>query len=86
MNAGTGQKAWADENSHPNFGALLDAGSVILALPSDSELIAFTPSGKEYEELARIKVSDTPVYAHPVIAGNRIYVKDEATLTMWTIE
>ncbi|MFC1560905.1 PQQ-binding-like beta-propeller repeat protein [Candidatus Latescibacterota bacterium] len=86
MNAGTGQTAWADENSHPNFGALLDAGSVILALPSDSELISFTPSGKGYEELARIKVSDTPVYAHPVIAGNRIYVKDEATLTMWTIE
>jgi len=86
MNAGTGQTAWADENSHRNFGALLDAGSVILALPSDSELIVFTPSGKEYEELARIKVSDTPVYAHPVIAGNMIYVKDEATLTMWTIE
>ena len=86
MNAATGQTAWADEKSHKNFGAILDAGSVILALPSDSELIAFTPSGKEYEELARIKVSDTPVYAHPVIAGNMIYVKDEETLTMLAIE
>ncbi len=86
MNAENGETAWADDTSHKNFGAVLDAGSVILALPSDSELIAFTPSGKEYEELARIKVADTPVYAHPVIAGNMIYIKDNETLTMWTIE
>ena len=86
MNAGSGQLAWTDDTSHKNFGALLDAGSVILALPSDSELIAFEPDSKEYVELARIKVADTPVYAHPVIVGNRIYVKDQETLTMWTID
>jgi len=86
MNADTGQIAWTDDTSHKNFGALLGAGSVILALPSESELIVFKPSSKEYEELARIKVADTPVYAHPVIAGNRIYLKDNETLTMWTID
>jgi len=46
----------------------------------------FKPNGEKYEELARIKVADTPVYAHPVLAGNLIYVKDENTLTMFTIE
>lgn len=86
MNAGTGQIAWADSAGHKNFGAVLDAGSVILALPSDPELIAFKPNGKQYEELARIKVAETPVYAHPVVSGNRIYVKDQETLTLWTIE
>ena len=86
MNAGTGKTAWTDDSSHKNFGALLDAGSVIFALPSESELIAFKPSGKEYEELTRIKVANTPVYTHPVIAGNRIYIKDNEILTMWTIE
>lgn len=86
LNADTGQAAWTDDGSHKNFGSLLDAGSVILALTSDSELIAFKPSSKEYTEQLRIKVSDTPVYAHPVVAGNRIYVKDQESLTMWTIE
>ena len=57
-----------------------------MALPSNSELIAFKPSDKEYTELARIKVADTPTYAHPVIAGNRIYVKDGKTLAMWMIK
>ncbi|MFC1539737.1 PQQ-binding-like beta-propeller repeat protein [Candidatus Latescibacterota bacterium] len=86
MNAKTGETVWADETSHKNFGSVLDAGSVILALPSDPELIAFTPSAKGYNELARIKIAETPVYAHPVIAGNMIYVKDEEKLTLWAIE
>ncbi len=86
MNATSGQAAWTDSINHKNFGSLLDAGSVILALSSKSELIVFKPSDKEYAEIAHVKVADTPTYAHPVIAGNRIYVKDEETLAMWTIE
>jgi hypothetical protein len=58
----------------------------LLALPSTSELIVFKPIGKEYAELARIKVAETPVYAHPVIAGNRVFVKDQDSVTLWTIE
>ena len=86
MNARTGQAAWADTNRLSNFGAILDAGPVLLALPEKSGLIAFKPSDKQYEELARIKVSETPIYAHPVVAGNRIFVKDQDSLTLWTIE
>ncbi len=86
MNARTGQAAWTDSTKYKKFGSLLDAGSVILALPSNSELIAFKPSDKEYAELARIKVADTPTYAHPVIAANRIFVKDQETVAMWTID
>ncbi|GAI36480.1 unnamed protein product, partial [marine sediment metagenome] len=79
INAKTGQTAWTDSTprGRGGFAAIVDAGSVILALPSNSELIAFKPSGKEYAELARIKVSDTPTYAQPVIAGNRVFIKDK---------
>jgi len=88
LNAQTGQTAWIDTTRRGSggFAAILDAGSILLALPSNSELIAFKPSDKEYTELARIKVADKPTYAHPVIAGNRIYVRDEETLAMWMIE
>jgi len=57
-----------------------------MALPSSSELIVYKPSDKEYSELARIKVSETPSYSHPVIAGNRIFIKDQDTVTMFVIE
>jgi outer membrane protein assembly factor BamB len=87
INAENGQTAWTDSEQHGRgFAAMVDAGSCLLALPSTSELIAFKPSGSKYEELARIKVADTDTYAHPVIAGSRIFVKDQDSLAMLTIE
>ncbi|MCR4412460.1 MAG: PQQ-like beta-propeller repeat protein [Thermoguttaceae bacterium] len=83
MDAKTGKLLWTDTGKHDRFGAVLDAGSVILALPGNSELIAFRPSDKQYEELARIKVAETPTYAHPVIAGNRVFIKDKDAVTLF---
>ena len=68
------------------YGSVVDAGSVLLALTPASELIAFQPSDKAYTELARIKVAGTPTYAYPVIAGNRIFVQDQNSVTLWAIE
>jgi len=88
INAQTGQTAWTDttQRGRGGFGAIVDAGSCLLALPSNSELIALEPSGTKYAELARIKVSETPTYAHPVIAGNRVFIKDQETVTMLMVE
>lgn len=88
VNAQTGQTAWTDatERDRSGFAAIVDAGSVVLALPSSSELIVFKPSGEEYAEVAKLKVADTPTFAHPVIAGNKIFVKDEETVAMCTVE
>lgn len=88
INAQTGQTAWIDQaqQDRGGFGAVVSAGSCLLALPSSSELIVVKPGAQQYEEVARIKVSDTPTYAHPVVAGNRIFVKDQETVTMYTVE
>ena len=60
---------------------------MLLALTSDRQLVAFQPSSKEYKELARYEVSDSATWAVPIIAGNRIFVKDKkGSLTLWTIE
>ncbi|MHC4460385.1 MAG: outer membrane protein assembly factor BamB family protein [Planctomycetota bacterium] len=88
IDAKTGQTAWTDSTSRGRggFAAIVDAGPCLLALPSNSELLVFKTSGKEYAELARIKVADTATYAQPVVAGKRIYVKAQETLAMLTIE
>ncbi|MHC4648940.1 MAG: PQQ-binding-like beta-propeller repeat protein [Planctomycetota bacterium] len=87
IDAQTGQVGWTDATKHGRgFAAIIDAGSVLLALPSTSELIVFKPSGTAYAELARIKMAETATYAHPVVAGKRVFVKDEDCLTLWTIE
>ena len=70
----------------PSHSAILDAGSVMLALPAGSEWIAFKPNEKQYEETARIKAAETRTYAHPVAAGRRVFVEDKESLTMWTVD
>ena len=46
----------------------------------------FEPSEKSYIELAKYKVAETEVYAHPIIAGDKIYVKDKTMLTCWSLK
>lgn len=82
-----GKTAWVDAAQHGRgFAAIVDAGSVLLALPSTSELIVYKPNPQKYEEVARIKVAATATYAHPVIAGSRIFVRDQDAVTLLTVE
>jgi len=41
---------------------------------------------KAYTEIASIEVADTQTYAHPVLAGNRLFVRDQDSLTLWLIQ
>ncbi len=88
IDALTGNTAWTDTIKHDRggFAALLDVGPYIMALPSSSELIFIKPVKEAYSELAKIKVANLPTYATPVIAGNRIYIRDENTISMWMIQ
>ncbi len=82
----TGATLWEDTVNRGNNGALVDAGAVIFATTVNSELAVFRPSEKEYEELARFKVADTEVWAHPVLAGKRVFVRDRENVALWLIQ
>jgi outer membrane protein assembly factor BamB len=90
MDAKTGDVLWSDTTKRGECGAILDTGSVLLALTSDGQLVAFKPGNKGFEEVAKYKVSDKDgidgPWAYPIIAGNRVFVKDSDSLTLWTIE
>ena len=53
VNSQTGQTAWIDPTSRDRggFTSIVDTGSVVMALPSNSELIVLKPNDKEYTEL-----------------------------------
>ena len=85
INAQDGKTAWLDKTAHGRgFAAIVDAGTVLMALPSTSEFIVYKPDGKEYSEIARIKAADTETYAYPVVAGDRIFVRDRDALMLFT--
>ena len=87
VSAETGKTAWVDPTGgRGGFGSIVDAGSVLVALTSKSQLTAFEPSEKQYSELANLKVSDKPTYAYPVLAGNRLFVKDQDSVALLSVE
>ena len=86
MNATTGQTAWIDTKLHNDFGTIVDAGSVIIALPQTSNLVVFKPDVKAYTEVTTIKVAETPTYSYPVLSGNKLYIKDKESLALLTVK
>jgi outer membrane protein assembly factor BamB len=52
-------------------------------LPSNSDMIVFKPDGDKFSHIRTYKVSDAQTYAHPVVSGNRIFVKDQESLALW---
>jgi len=87
LDAKTGKTAWIDPTvtDHMGFGTLLDVGVAMLALPSSGELIAFKPIAQAYTEQARLKIAETPTYGSPIIAGKRIFVKDQDAVILWVL-
>ena len=86
MNASTGKTEWIDAKLHNDFGTIVDAGSVIIALPQTSNLVVFKPDQKAYTEVATIKVADTPTYSYPLLTGNMLFVKDKESLSMMILK
>jgi hypothetical protein len=68
------------------YGAVVDAGSVLLALSPAGELVVFQPSAEAFNEVARYKVANEGTYAYPVAVGNAIYIKDRDSLARWGVE
>jgi hypothetical protein len=64
----------------------VDAGSVLLALTPSAQLIIFEPSDKELKQLASYKVAAGQTHAYPVASGNRIFIKDKDSVTLWTVD
>ena len=68
------------------FGSIVDAGSVLFALTPSAQLIVFEASDKEFKQLASYKVAAGQTHAYPVASGNRIFIKDKDSLTLWMVE
>ena len=62
-----------------------DLGELLFLLNDSGELIVARPSRAGFEPLKRYVVADSATWAQPAITGNRIFVKDVSSLTLWTL-
>ncbi|MCL4179780.1 MAG: PQQ-binding-like beta-propeller repeat protein [Verrucomicrobia bacterium] len=82
-----GQTAWtAPTGDRGGFGTIVSAGQVLLLLTPKAELVVFPASSTEYKPIKTYKVADAETYAYPVVSGNRIYVKDQDSVALWTVD
>jgi outer membrane protein assembly factor BamB len=83
----TGKTLWTSEGRQaPNAGAaMLKAGEFVLILDETGQLLVTRASRTAFEVVKKYKVADTETFAQPTFSGNRIFVKDVSTLTLWTL-
>ncbi len=87
IDAKDGKTEWtAPSGGRRGFGSVVDAGSVLMALTPASQLVVFEPNDKEYKQVASVKVAESDTYAYPIVAGNRLFVKDQDSVTSWAID
>lgn len=82
----TGKTLWTSDGRLADSATLVRAGATMFALTTNAELLVFKDSEKQYEQLAHYKVAETPTWAHPVLLAKSILIKDEAKLTLWSLE
>ena len=85
LDAKDGKTLWTSTLGGRGFACVVDAGSVLLALTPQGDLVAFEPSDKEYKKVAGYKVG-SDIYAYPIASGKGLYAKDKAAVTFWAIE
>jgi outer membrane protein assembly factor BamB len=85
VDAATGKTLWLSEPRQAGNAALATAGDLIFSLEDDGELVVLRNSATGFEPLRRYKVADTQTWTQPAISGNRIFVKDVSSLTLWTL-
>ena len=85
VDAGTGKVLWTSDGRQANNVALVRAGDVLFSLEQDGELVVLRASLAGFEPLRRYQVAEAETWTQPAISGNRIFVKDVSTLTLWTL-
>jgi outer membrane protein assembly factor BamB len=81
----SGARVWSSMPRQGENAAIVRAGAVLISLEDDGELMVGRVTGAEFQELKRYTVSDEGTWAAPVVSGNRIFVKDVSSLSLWTV-
>jgi outer membrane protein assembly factor BamB len=84
LDAKTGKTLWRGAPRQATNAAIVRAGSVMFLLKEDGELIVARPDAAGLNPVKTYSVADSATWAQPTIAGNRIFVKDDTGLTLWT--
>jgi len=81
----TGKIMW--QNRSVGKGSLMAADGMLYVLSENHEIALVDASPGEYVERGRFKIKShgRPSWAHPVVAGGRLYIRDQESLTAYDV-
>ena len=86
IDADTGKTIWQSPGRMGENAAILNLGGhVLLMLTNEANLIVQPAASKAYAPLVQYSVATSPTWAHPLVFGRRIIIKDESSLISWSI-
>ena len=80
LDAATGRTVWLSEGRQGDNAALVSAAGALFALTTGSELLALPLKGAGFAPVRRWPVAESPTWAHPVVTGAGVLVKDKTQL------
>ncbi|MEZ5284783.1 MAG: PQQ-binding-like beta-propeller repeat protein [Vicinamibacterales bacterium] len=86
LDADTGAVLWLGPPRQAENTAVVKAGRLLFLLNDDGELMVERSRRDGFDPVARYSVATNATWAQPAISGNRIFVKDVSSLTLWTLE
>ena len=86
LNANTGETIWLGPPRQGDNAALWVAGKSIVAQVTDGRLLIIDAEGDSYRTRAEYNVSDSPVWAHPALVKDAVLIKNEDSLTLWSLK
>jgi len=80
LDAASGKTIWLSEGRQGDNASLLAGGGALFLLTTDSELLVAKTDGAAFAVVKRYSVAGSPTWAHPVVLGDGVLVKDAETL------
>ena len=81
----TGERLWEGPGELGDNGVFVDVGSALLMLTTEARLAVLSTPAADYTLLAEYRVAESPTWAHPAVAGERILVKDKTHVACWRL-
>jgi outer membrane protein assembly factor BamB len=82
----SGKVLWATEGRNAPSASVLAAGQHLVFLTTDSQLIVAPVDSAAFHEVRRYNVAASTTYAQPIVLRDRVIVRDESNVTVWTMK
>jgi outer membrane protein assembly factor BamB len=86
LDARSGQTLWTTNGREGDNAAMVAAGQFLFSLTDTAELVVARTDPKQFEVLKKYSVADSATWAHPIVVGKRILVKDLSNLALLGID